>query len=642
MALIVQKYGGSSVADGDKIKSVARRVAKAKDEGSQVVVVVSAMGDTTDDLIRLARQVTEQPEDRELDVLLSTGEVVSSTLLAMALKSLGYEAVSLTGAQAGIQTDASYSRARILRVDPKRITNELEKGNIVIVAGFQGVTQNMDITTLGRGGSDTTAVALAAGLGAEICQIYTDVEGVYTADPRLVSEATKLQKIGYEEMLELASYGTKVIHPRAVELGELYDIPILVASSFSDSPGTIICKEAAMEVRNKVRGIAHDTNVAKITVIGVPDHPGIAAAIFEPLAKASISVDTIVQNASIENITDLSFTVARSDLNKAISIVEPVAKSVGAKQCVADSKLAKVSIVGTGMQNVPGYAARMFRALLVEHMFIAVGSVTIVLFLFLGWRAAIIVLLAIPLVILVVLGSDLLAGPTLNRISLYALILSLGVLVDDAIVVIENAHRHFMMLPKNITREDKARSVVLATNEIGNPTTLATFTVVVVFLSLFLVTGMLGQYFRPLTFNLPVAMIASLALAYSVTPWMIRRWLPVGNHQGDEAPARDWLQKGYRALFLPLVAHKKIRHAFYAVVGLLLVLSLLQPAWQFIRPQGVFGATSMLGVPLAFLPKADKNTFLVSLHMADNTPLEDTDRVVRDIEAIKPHGILPR
>ncbi len=363
MSLIVQKYGGSSVADGDKIKSVARRVAKAKDDGSQVVVVVSAMGDTTDDLIRLARQVTEQPEDRELDVLLSTGEVVSSTLLAMALKSLGYEAVSLTGAQAGIQTDASYSRARILRVDPKRITNELEKGNIVIVAGFQGVTQNMDITTLGRGGSDTTAVALAAGLGAEICQIYTDVEGVYTADPRLVSEATKLKEIGYEEMLELASYGTKVIHPRAVELGELYDIPILVASSFSDSPGTIICKEAAMELRNKVRGIAHDTNVAKITVIGVPDHPGIAAAIFEPLAKASISVDTIVQNASIENITDLSFTVARSDLNKAMSIVEPVANSVGAKQCVADSKLAKVSIVGTGMQNVPGYAARMFRAL---------------------------------------------------------------------------------------------------------------------------------------------------------------------------------------------------------------------------------------------------------------------------------------
>jgi aspartate kinase len=281
----------------------------------------------------------------------------------MALESSGYKAVSLTGGQAGIQTDSSYSRARILRVDSKRIVNELEKGNIVIVAGFQGVTPNMDITTLGRGGSDTTAVALAASLNAEICQIYTDVAGVYAADPRLVPEATKLKEIDYEEMLELASYGTKVIHPRAVELGELYNMPILVASSFSNNPGTIICKEASMEVRNKVRGIAHDTNVAKVTVVGVPDHPGIAAAIFEPLAKANISVDTIVQNASIENITDLTFTVARSDLVKAMSIVEPVAKSVGGKRCVADSTLAKVSIVGTGMQNTPGYAARMFRAL---------------------------------------------------------------------------------------------------------------------------------------------------------------------------------------------------------------------------------------------------------------------------------------
>ena len=363
MALIVQKYGGSSVADSEKIKNVAGRIAKAKDEGNQVVVVVSAMGDTTDELIRMAQQVSEQPDERELDVLLSTGELLSSTLLAMALESLGYKAVSLTGAQAGIQTDSSYSRARILCVDPQRIVAELEKGNIVIVAGFQGVTQDMDITTLGRGGSDTTAVALAASLNAEVCQIYTDVEGVYTADPRLVSEATKLKQIDYEEMLELASYGAKVIHPRAVELGQLYNMPILVASSFSDSPGTLICKEASMEVRNKVRGIAHDTNVAKITIIGVPDHPGIAAAIFEPLARANISVDTIVQNASIGNITDLTFTVAQSDLVKAMSIVGPVIKSIGAKRCVTDSTLAKVSIVGTGMQNTPGYAARMFRAL---------------------------------------------------------------------------------------------------------------------------------------------------------------------------------------------------------------------------------------------------------------------------------------
>jgi aspartate kinase len=363
MALIVQKYGGSSVADAEKIKNVARRVAKAKDEGNQVVVVVSAMGDTTDDLIKLACQISEQPSDREFDVLLSTGEIVSSTLLAMALGSLGHRAISLSGAQAGIHTDSSYSRARILRVDTKRVVSELKRGNIVIVAGFQGVSGKRDITTLGRGGSDTTAVALAASLGAEVCQIFTDVEGVYTADPRLVPEAKKLKEISYEEMLELATYGARVMHNRAVELGWLYNVPILVASSFSDSPGTIICKEVAMEVRNKVSGIAHDASVAKITVIGVPDHPGIAAAIFEPLARANISVDTIVQNTSIDGITDLTFTVARTDLLKAMSIVEPVAKSVGGKQCISDSTLAKVSIVGTGMLNTPGYAARMFRAL---------------------------------------------------------------------------------------------------------------------------------------------------------------------------------------------------------------------------------------------------------------------------------------
>jgi len=363
MALVVQKYGGSSIADGERISSVARRVAKARDEGNEVVVVVSAMGDTTDELIKLAHQVSAQPSNRELDLLLSTGEVVSSTLLAMALETLGYRAVSLSGAQAGIETDSRHSRARILRVDPKRITSELARGNIVIVAGFQGVTSEMDIATLGRGGSDTTAVALAVSLEAKECQIYTDVEGVYTADPRIVPEATKLKKVGYEEMLELASYGAKVIHPRAVELGGLHNVPILVASSFVDRPGTIICKEASMEVRNKVRGIVHDTNVAKVTVIGIPDHPGIASAIFEPLANADISVDTIVQNASIEKIADLTFTVTRSDLSRAMSIVETVAKTVEAKRCVADSKLAKVSIVGTGMLDTPGYAAKMFRTL---------------------------------------------------------------------------------------------------------------------------------------------------------------------------------------------------------------------------------------------------------------------------------------
>ena len=363
MALVVQKYGGSSVADGEKIKNVARRIVETREKGDEVVVVASAMGDTTDELIRLARQVSPEPQERELDVLLSTGEIVSSTLLAMALANLGYKAVSLSGAQAGIETDASYGRARILRIEPKRVVEELERGNIVIVAGFQGITQDMDITTLGRGGSDTTAVALAASLKAKVCQIYTDVEGVYTADPRLVPEARRLEEIAYEEMLELATYGAKVMHARAVELGEVYNMPILVASSFSDKPGTIIHGGVSMEVRNRVRGIAHDVDVAKITVVAVPDRPGIASAIFEPLAKANISVDTIVQNASINNITDLTFTVARGDLDKAMSLAKPVAKSVGARECVSDSTLAKVSIIGTGMQHTPGYAATMFRVL---------------------------------------------------------------------------------------------------------------------------------------------------------------------------------------------------------------------------------------------------------------------------------------
>lgn len=363
MALIVQKYGGSSVADAERIKNVAQRIARAKDKGDRVVVVVSAMGDTTDELIKLAYQISEHPDNRELDGLLSTGEIVSSTLLAMALHRMGYQAISLSGAQAGIQTDAAYSQARILKVEAKRVVKELEKGNIVIVAGFQGITGEMDITTLGRGGSDTTAVALAAGLGAEICQIYTDVDGVYTADPHLIPEAQQLSEIGYDEMLELASYGARVVHPRAVELGELFSIPILVASSFTQTPGTLIHGGVSMEVRNKVRSIAYDLDVAKITVVGVPDRPGIAAAIFEPLAKAGISIDTIVQNASIENITDLTFTVARSQLTRATQVVEPIARSIGAREYVSDSRLGKVSIIGTGMQNTPGYAARMFSAL---------------------------------------------------------------------------------------------------------------------------------------------------------------------------------------------------------------------------------------------------------------------------------------
>jgi len=363
MALLVQKYGGSSVADAEKIKGVARRVVKTMKEGNQVVVVVSAMGDTTDELIELARQITPLPSERELDVLLSTGEIISSTLLAMAIGNMGCKAVSLSGAQAGIETDASYSKARIQRVEPRRIVEELQRGNIVIVAGFQGITRDMDITTLGRGGSDTTAVALAASLKAKECQIYTDVEGVFTADPRIVSEARRLEEIGYEEMLELATSGAKVMHSRAVELGGVYHMPILVACSFNDKPGTLIHGGESMEIRNKVRGIAHDVDVAKITMVGVPDQPGIASAIFQPLAEANVSVDTIVQNASVNNINDVSFTVARGDLNKAMSIVKSVATSIKAKDCVSDATLGKVSIVGTGMQNTPGYAATMFRTL---------------------------------------------------------------------------------------------------------------------------------------------------------------------------------------------------------------------------------------------------------------------------------------
>lgn len=363
MALIVQKYGGSSVANAERIRNVARRIGSARDKGNQVVTVVSAMGDTTDELIELARQISEHPHEREMDVLLSTGEMVSSTLLAMALGVLGYKAISLSGAQAGIQTDDTYSRARIRKVEPSRIRKELDAGNIVIVAGFQGITEDMDITTLGRGGSDTTAVALAAALKADSCEIYTDVEGIYTADPRLVPEARKLREIGYEEMLELASAGAKVMHNRAVELGQVYSVPILVASSLVENPGTLIHGGMAMEIRNKVSGIAHDLNVAKVTVLGVPDRPGIATAIFEPLAKAGVNVDTIVQNASVDRITDLTFTVGRGDLAKALRTIEPLAKSIGARGVASDTRLSKVSIVGAGMQTSPGYAARMFRAL---------------------------------------------------------------------------------------------------------------------------------------------------------------------------------------------------------------------------------------------------------------------------------------
>ena len=365
MGLIVQKYGGSSLADADRIVAVASRIAKEHHGGARVVAVVSAMADTTDELIQLAHMVSQDPEPRELDLLLSTGELVSCTLLTMALRTLGCDAVSLSGFQAGIHTDTMYGKARIDSIDTARVKGELKNNRLVVVAGFQGITEDYDVTTLGRGGSDTTAVALAAALEAERCEIYTDVEGIYTADPRVVPRARKLKEVGYEEMLELASYGAKM-HPRSIELGAAYGVPIYVASSFSDATGTLIHKEAEanpMENRIKVTGIAYDTNVAKITVRSVPDRPGIAASLFEPLAKVGINVDTIVQNTSVDRTTDISFTVTRDELRRAFLEVEGVLDDMGAGGVVTDATLASVSIVGSGMQNTPGYASRMFRVL---------------------------------------------------------------------------------------------------------------------------------------------------------------------------------------------------------------------------------------------------------------------------------------
>lgn len=361
--LIVQKYGGTSVGSAERIARSAERIAAIADAGYDVVVTVSAMGKTTDELIGLARQVSRDPDDRELDQLLVTGEQVSASLMAMALIDRGRPAVSLTGAQAGIRTTRLFTKARITDIHPERIRRELDGGRIPIVTGFQGITEEQDVTTIGRGGSDTSAVAIAAALGAERCEILTDVEGIYTADPRVVSNARKLDEISYEEMLELASLGARVMHPRAVELGEVYGVPILVRSSFSDAPGTLITRIDTVEVRKNVRGIAHDTDVAKIRIVGVPDRPGIAAAIFMPLADAAISVDTIVQNTSLDGKTDLSFTVSRAEHSRAAALVETIVPTIGAAGLDHSEDLAKVSVVGTGMQSAPGYAARMFRAL---------------------------------------------------------------------------------------------------------------------------------------------------------------------------------------------------------------------------------------------------------------------------------------
>ncbi|MSQ31258.1 MAG: aspartate kinase [Dehalococcoidia bacterium] len=364
MSRVVQKYGGSSVATAEKIKRVAQRIAERRRRGDSVVAVVSAMGDTTDDLIDLARQIDARPSQREMDVLLSTGEIVSSTLLSMALHVEGLDAISLTGAQAGIQTDEVYGRARIAAIDTARLERELGTGRVVIVAGFQGISENFDVTTLGRGGSDTTAVALAAALHADACEIYTDVAGIFTADPRVCPQARPLRDIGYEEMLELATTGARVMHARAVEVGAIYGVDILVASTFdAAAPGTLIHRETTMEQGNKVRGITHQDRIAKVTVRRVPDSPGIAARIFEPLAAANISVDTIVQNASVEDLTDLTFTVAPGDLEGALEVVNKLLPVIGGSGVVSAPDLGTVSVVGTGMASAPGYAALMFRTL---------------------------------------------------------------------------------------------------------------------------------------------------------------------------------------------------------------------------------------------------------------------------------------
>ena len=359
----VQKYGGTSVADAGRIRHVAGRVARRADAGDEVVVVVSAMGNRTDELIDLALSVAPDPDPRELDQLLATGEHMSAALLAMALKAAGREAVGLTGSQAGIHARAMHGAGRIERIEAERVEAELAAGRIPIVAGFQGVTEARDFVTLGRGASDLTAVALGVALGAARCETYKDVEGVHTADPRVAPAARRLADLHYDEMLEMATQGSRVMHNRAVELAAHHGLPILVASSMAEAPGTLIHGGPRMEERNRVRGVVDDHDIAKVTLRGVPDERGVAARIFEPLAEAGVSVDTIVQNASARERTDLTFTLARADLRRAEALMERIRASVGASGYTADTDLGKVSIVGAGIQSAPGYAARMFRAL---------------------------------------------------------------------------------------------------------------------------------------------------------------------------------------------------------------------------------------------------------------------------------------
>jgi aspartate kinase len=364
MALVVQKYGGTSVGDIDRIKNVARRIINTKNQGHEVVVVVSAMAGETDKLIRLAHQVAPAPDERELDVLVSTGEQVSIALLAIALKDMGTDAKSYLGFQIKIATDSSFGKARITGVGSERIFSDLKKGRVVVVAGFQGVDESDNITTLGRGGSDTTAVAAAASLKADICEIYTDVDGVYTTDPNICSKARKLSKISYDEMLEMASLGAKVLQIRSVEFAKKYDVPIHVRSSFNDNPGTIVCKEDKEMERVVVSGVTYNKNEAKIEVMRVPDVPGVAAKLFKPIADANIVVDMIIQTSSSEKgYADVAFTVPTSDFTKTLQTVKETIKGLGGKEVAADENIAKVSIVGVGMRSHSNIASQMFSAL---------------------------------------------------------------------------------------------------------------------------------------------------------------------------------------------------------------------------------------------------------------------------------------